>query len=94
MSSFEAGALLPTIHLVTIGAQERFMRSETFMMWAYGQSSGLDQMDPGSNLDSAQDQLGDRPGHDVTSLRSNILTPVSRVLLPSLCQGYCEASMK
>lgn len=32
VSSFEAGALLPMIHLGTIGAQERFMRGETFMM--------------------------------------------------------------
>ena len=42
------------------------MKSETFMTWGHGQSSGLEQTHLGSNLDSAMDHPGD-PGHGVTS---------------------------
>lgn len=68
------------------------MKDETFRMWGDGQNSDLDWTDPGSNPDCAMGLLGD-PGHNVTSLSPDFLTPVKWGLPPPLSQSR-EESMK
>lgn len=68
------------------------MKSETFMTWGRGQSSGLEQTHLGSSLDSAMDHPGD-PGHGVTS-EPQFPDPgrvgTATTSLPSLPQGINE----